>query len=136
MEFTVSNENELAFIVPKILGATNKKHFLFEGEMGAGKTTLIKYMCSALGSTDEISSPSFSIVNHYKTVLDKNIFHFDFFRIKSPEEATNIGFEEYLEGDNYCFIEWPEIVSKLIFTDFVRVKIQAEDNFRKIKVDL
>lgn len=104
--------------------------------MGAGKTTLIKYMCSALGSTDEISSPSFSIVNHYKTVLDKNIFHFDFFRIKSPEEATNIGFEEYLEGDNYCFIEWPEIVSKLIFTDFVRVKIQAEDNFRKIKVDL
>ena len=125
MEFKISEISELPEICRTILESTDKKVFLFEGDLGAGKTTTIKALCAVLGSEDNVSSPTFSLVNHYKTQSDKDIFHFDFYRIKKPEEAMDIGFEEYLDSASYCFIEWPEIINNLIFTEYVRVEIKA-----------
>ena len=110
--------------------------FLFIGDLGAGKTTTIKSFCRELGSDDVVSSPTFSLVNHYKSHSGEDIFHFDFYRIEKPEEAMDIGFEEYLDSESYCLIEWPEIILKQIFTEYVVVEIKAEDNSRKIKVHL
>jgi tRNA threonylcarbamoyladenosine biosynthesis protein TsaE len=87
---------------------------LFEGEMGAGKTTFIKTLCKELGVTDSVSSPSFSIVNEYEKQDGKRIYHFDFYRIKDQQEALDIGFYEYLDSGNLCLIEWPSKVENLL----------------------
>lgn len=87
--------------------------FCFQGELGSGKTTLISGCCSYLGSTDTMSSPTFSIVNEYKLPNGK-IYHFDLYRMKSLEEIMDIGFEEYIHSGHYCFIEWPEKVKKIL----------------------
>ena len=134
MDFRVNDEGELPEVCRQILDSTSKKVILFNGDLGAGKTTLIKSLCKEIGSKDLISSPTFSLINHYKTKEDQNIFHFDFYRIKSPVEAMDIGFEEYLESGDYCLIEWPEIFMKLIFTEYVTVDIKVEGNSRLIKV--
>ena len=135
MEFKISEIDELQAVCKEVLAGTDKKVFLFEGDLGAGKTTFIKALCQVLGSDDIVSSPTFSLVNHYISNKAGDIFHFDFYRIKSPEEAMDIGFEEYLDSQSYCLIEWPEKIMKLIFTDYVKVSIKAEDNSRIIKVD-
>lgn len=85
--------------------AKDQNIWLFKGEMGAGKTTLIKAICSQLGVEDTVASPSYSIINEYKLGTGK-LFHFDFYRVESLEEARNIGVEEYFDSGNYCFIEW------------------------------
>lgn len=101
---------ELPSVASQLISlAGNRKIWLFKGEMGAGKTTLIKELCKQLGTTSELSSPTFAIVNEYTTSSSKKIYHFDLYRIKKKEELFDIGFDEYLESDNYCFIEWPEI---------------------------
>ena len=106
--------------------------FLFYGGMGAGKTTLIKALCEALGVKDNISSPTFSIVNEYIYPMGK-IYHFDFYRLKKQEEALDIGCEEYFYSGNYCFIEWPEKIPDLLPEHFIKVEITAlPDNSRKI----
>jgi tRNA threonylcarbamoyladenosine biosynthesis protein TsaE len=89
------------------------KIYTFRGNLGAGKTTFITSLCQILGSTDDISSPTFSIINEYHCDYGK-IYHFDLYRIKNLEEALDIGFEEYLYSHNYCFIEWPEKVAKIL----------------------
>ena len=134
MEFRVADIGELPQVCRQLLENTDKKVFLFEGDLGAGKTTFIKSLCKELGSDDIVSSPTFSLVNHYISEKSGDIFHFDFYRIKSPEEAMDIGFEEYLDSNSYCLIEWPEKIMKLIFTDYVKVSIKAEDSSRLIKV--
>ena len=113
-QITVNSTQQLPELAQEILHAAgDKKVLLFSGQMGAGKTTLIKEICRALGSADEISSPTFSIVNEY---VGKNgpLYHFDFHRLENEEEAYDIGAEEYFDSGNYCFIEWPEIVSNLL----------------------
>jgi tRNA threonylcarbamoyladenosine biosynthesis protein TsaE len=97
---------------------------------------LIKLMCKELKCVDLVSSPTFSIVNQYLTQKNEDIFHFDFYRVKNVEEAQDMGFEEYLDKGVYCFIEWPEIILKLIFGNYVVVEIVAEDQSRLIKVNL
>ena len=136
MEFRIKEIDELDEVCRRILNETDKRIFLFEGDLGAGKTTMIKSFCSRLGSDDVVSSPTFSLINHYKTKSGDDIFHFDFYRIKKAEEAMDIGFEEYLDSGSYCLIEWPEIIMKLIFGEFVTVKIRAEDNSRIIKAQI
>ena len=136
MEFRIKNTEELPAVCQYIIKSTSKKVILFYGDLGAGKTAMIKEFCKELGSEDIISSPTFSLINHYKTKNNQDIYHFDFYRINSEEEAMDIGFEEYIDSGGYCFIEWPELISKLIFTDYVKVKIKAEDNSRIIKVHL
>src|SRR4051812_22448751 len=90
----------------ELLSATDKKVWLMEGEMGAGKTTLVKVLCEVLGVHGDMSSPTFSIVNEYSTKNGQVIYHFDFYRLKNETEAMDIGVEEYLDSGHYCFLEW------------------------------
>jgi len=106
----------------KIIG--NQKVIAFFGEMGAGKTTLIKEICKALGVIDVVNSPTFSIVNEYQSVGHGIIYHFDFYRIDNIEEAYDFGYEEYFYSQNYCFIEWPEKIKELLPDATVLVKIE------------
>jgi len=103
--------------------AAGERIFIFEGEMGAGKTTLIKALSAAMGVTETVSSPTFSIVNEYHASA-KVIYHFDFYRIKNLQEAYDIGYEEYFYSGNTCFIEWPERIQDLLPEKYVRIKIE------------
>ncbi len=115
--------------------AGTNKIFLFYGDMGAGKTTLIKELCKALGTTDNISSPTFSIVNEYHIAANK-IFHFDFYRLKDQTEALDMGYEEYFYAGAWCFIEWPEKIPDLLPTHYSNVSIVVlEDGARQITVE-
>mgnify|MGYP003578277273 CR=1 FL=1 len=105
--------------------------FIFEGEMGAGKTTLIKALAQAMGVTEVVSSPTFSIVNEYNA-NGQAIYHFDFYRIKNLQEAYDIGYEEYFYSGNTCFIEWPEKVAELIPDHFVQIKIETLDEHSRL----
>ena len=98
---------------------------IFEGEMGAGKTTFIKAVCRELGVTDAVSSPTFSIVNEYETTSGKRLYHFDFYRIEEEQEALNIGALEYFDSGNLCFIEWPSKVPNLLPDHYLTVNIAA-----------
>lgn len=109
--------------------------FLFYGEMGAGKTTLIKALCQQLGVEGAVTSPTFSIVNEY---ANKNgrIYHFDFYRLKTQTEALDMGYEEYFYSGEYCFIEWPEKIPDLLPESYISVNIyQQTDRSRKITLD-
>lgn len=105
----------------------NQKIFLISGKMGAGKTTLIKSICHALNVVDVVNSPTFSIVNEYTTLQGSSIYHFDLYRIKSPVELLDIGYEEYIYSGSYCLIEWPELATKLMPSSFVMIKIDVEE---------
>jgi tRNA threonylcarbamoyladenosine biosynthesis protein TsaE len=107
--------------------AGNCRVWLLYGEMGSGKTTFIKDLCSHLGVADVMSSPTFSIVNEYLTRSNAKVFHFDFYRIKNEVEAYDIGTEEYFYSGNYCFVEWPEKIPSLIPSERVEVSIQPEN---------
>ena len=107
------------------------KIWLFQGEMGSGKTTLIKEICRARGVADGVSSPTFSIVNEYQTTDLSKIYHFDFYRIKNEIEAMDIGTEEYFYSGYPCFIEWPEKIPSLIPLQYARVTIEVETNTKR-----
>ena len=109
----------------RIKSSNNRRIWSFEGEMGAGKTTLIKAICNTLGVIDEVSSPTFSLVNEYKTKDGKTIYHFDFYRIKNIEEVYDIGYEDYFFSGNICLIEWPEKIKELLKEeDVYKIKIE------------
>jgi tRNA threonylcarbamoyladenosine biosynthesis protein TsaE len=111
--------------------------WIFHGAMGSGKTTFIKAIGHVLGVTDNMSSPTFAMVNEYLTRENKKIFHFDFYRIKNETEAYDIGTEEYFYSGNYCFIEWPEKIPSLIPPDYVEINISIENNtFRTIAISV
>jgi tRNA threonylcarbamoyladenosine biosynthesis protein TsaE len=105
----------------------DKKIFAFYGSMGAGKTTIIKAICEVLGAVDIISSPTFTLVNEYRTSGGETLYHIDFFRIKKQEEVFDFGVEEYLTGDSYCFMEWPELVEDILPQGTVSVRITVDD---------
>ena len=108
--------------------------FCFYGELGAGKTTLIKIICKELGGKDTGSSPTYGLINEYETMSGKPIYHFDLFRIKDKNEAFDFGIEEYLDSGNYCFIEWPEKIESLLPAEHINVKIEVIDGERKISI--
>ena len=111
--------------------------WLFYGEMGSGKTTFIKSMCAELGVVDTMSSPTYSIVNEYKTVDDKVIYHFDFYRIKNEAEAYDIGAEEYFYSGSLCLIEWPDKIPSLIPAEHAEISIFVENqNHRTIALSV
>jgi len=104
-----------------------ERFFVFYGEMGVGKTSLIQAICKELGTTENASSPTFSLVNEYE-LGDFYIYHFDFYRIKNLSEVYDIGYEEYFYSDNYCFVEWPEKIETLLPINYVEVKISLVPN--------
>ncbi|MFD2784428.1 tRNA (adenosine(37)-N6)-threonylcarbamoyltransferase complex ATPase subunit type 1 TsaE [Hymenobacter rubripertinctus] len=89
----------------------------FEGEMGAGKTTFIKALCRELGVAEEVSSPTFALVNEYRTARDEPIYHFDFYRLNAPREAEDIGVQEYFDSGYLCLVEWPSRIDALLPPD-------------------
>ncbi len=117
-DYTLSEINEAA---QKIIGATSRRIFLFYGSMGVGKTTLIKAIARQLGVVDNVSSPTFSLVNEYRDTNNKSVFHFDFYRIENEVEAYDIGIEEYFDTDAYCLIEWPDKIKNLVPLDTISV---------------
>lgn len=104
------------------------KVFLLSGKMGAGKTTLIKAICKTLGVVDIVNSPTFSLVNEYKTINGESVFHFDLYRIKSPVELLDIGYEEYIFSGAVCLIEWPELANDLMPSSHVLINIEADES--------
>ncbi len=134
-EVKLEDLNELAQAV--LARAGDRRVWLFHGEMGAGKTTLIKALCEQLGVQDPMSSPTFSIVNEYLTADNQKVYHFDYYRIRDEAEAHEIGSEEYFYSGNMCFIEWPEKISSLIPPDHAKVNITVEDqNTRTIALSV
>lgn len=126
---------DLDELAKKLMTQHSLKIWLMLGEMGAGKTTFVKSFCKALQVVDNMSSPTFSIVNEYKTESQSSVFHFDFYRIKNQQEAFDIGIEEYFYSNEYCFIEWPERIPDLLPEQFMQVSIAIEnENQRTIQV--
>ena len=138
MEYISENIIDLELIGKKIIKYSNKKSniFTFEGEMGVGKTALIKIILKHLKVKDLVKSPTFSIVNEYLTSDNKIIYHFDFFRIKDKIEIINIGFEDYLDSSNFCFIEWPNNIKNLLPNDINKIMMEyVSETKRKIIID-
>ncbi len=132
MQSIIAEEKELKQVAKAVLEAyPQERVFGFYGEMGAGKTTLIKEMCAYLGVDGMTSSPTFAIVNEYWTPKEP-VYHFDFYRIDGPDDAVRIGFEEYVYSGNYCFIEWTEKVQPLLPDEYVRVTIERVDETKRI----
>ena len=127
IEFSLTEINEVA---AQVLAQNPKKVILFNGEMGAGKTTFIKSLSKLLGVNDTMSSPTFSLVNEYQTTQNQKVFHFDVYRIKSEDEALDMGIEEYLYSGNWCFIEWSEKIPNLIPEEhsLITIKMLANGN--------
>ena len=107
----------------------------FDGPMGAGKTTLISALCNKWDVKDQVSSPTFSIINHYESEIKGSLYHFDFYRLNRLEEALDIGIEEYLESGNICLIEWGDRIKSLLPENIIIIDIALEKNdFRNIKI--
>ena len=119
---------DLASIAAEIISSVKNKTLLFYGEMGDGKTTFIKEICQQLGILDNISSPTFSLVNEYQTSKKEKVFHFDFYRIEEEEEALDIGIEEYFDSDAWCLVEWPENIENLLPLDAAQIHLSILDD--------
>jgi tRNA threonylcarbamoyladenosine biosynthesis protein TsaE len=136
LSIDVSSLAELPAAASRILSeAGQSRIFAFHGQMGAGKTTLIKAICAALGVKDNTGSPTFSLVNEYRTSKGEPVYHFDFYRIKNESEAYDMGYEDYLYSGAYCFIEWPERIPGLIPVESVTVDIEVKDGLRQITLN-
>lgn len=129
MKILIKDKRHLSSGAKKLLKHFGEnKIFAFYGSMGAGKTTIIKAICEALGAVDIISSPTFTLINEYRTSRGETLYHIDFYRIKKQEEVFDFGVEEYLSGDSYCFMEWPELVEEILPPGTVRVRITVDDD--------
>ncbi|MDD6952988.1 MAG: tRNA (adenosine(37)-N6)-threonylcarbamoyltransferase complex ATPase subunit type 1 TsaE [Prevotella sp.] len=125
--FSIDNIHDAAKTFINNMGTG--KVFAFYGKMGAGKTTFIKAVCEELGVTDVITSPTFAIVNEYRSdTTGELIYHFDFYRIKKLEEVYDMGYEDYFYSGALCFLEWPELIEELLPSDAVKVTISETDN--------
>jgi len=136
MLLTATSINQLPSTATEIISFAEHSHILlFYGEMGAGKTTLIKSICENLGVTEPVTSPTFSIVNEYIGAGQK-IYHFDFYRLKNQAEALDLGYEEYFYSDAWCFVEWPEKIAGLLPEHYIKIDINVlGDNSRRINIE-
>jgi len=133
LEYLIHSQEELTAVGHALLKAFNsQKVFLFSAEMGVGKTTFIKELCRILGSNDNFSSPTFSIVNTYQSDHGP-IYHFDLFRVKDVNELLDLGVEEYLDSGQYCFIEWPDLLEPILPGHVVRISMEMQENKRYIR---
>ena len=131
-KFKVDSLSDLKTVAQFIAQLSNEySHFCLEAEMGAGKTTLINQVCKELGVSEHTSSPTYSIVNEYKTDLGKSIYHFDLYRLKNEEELLDIGIIEILESYELCFFEWPEKIQTFIPKPHFRLYIRIESDLSR-----
>lgn len=132
LTYTVSSLDELDQAAAWLLdNLTGELHLAFEGQMGAGKTTLIQALCKQLGVTTEVTSPTFALVYEYKGTEARPIYHFDFYRLNNPIEALDFGLEEYLSDGGLCLMEWPEKVEEFLPSDVRTIRIEVQpDNSR------
>ena len=136
MEIRINSLDELHEAARQMVQAMGEHTvFAFYGKMGAGKTTLIKALCDVLGVSDMVNSPTFSLVNEYRSdTTGELIYHFDFYRIKKIEEVYDMGYEEYFYNNSICFIEWPELIEDLLPENATKVTIEEqEDGSRVVK---
>lgn len=137
--FEINGIEELSKVSDYLISLKDKSTvFAFFGPMGAGKTTLIKNLCHKLGVTDEVTSPTFAIINEYVTEEGDPVYHFDFYRIKKLEEVFDIGYENYIYSGSLCLLEWPEMIASLLPENYVRIDMQAgaDDESRIISCEL
>ncbi len=128
MEIILKSADELEEAAKEFVRAMGDNTvFAFYGKMGAGKTTFIKALCKALGVEDEVNSPTFAIVNEYRSATTAElIYHFDFYRIKKIEEVYDLGYEDYFYSGALCLIEWPELAEQVLPSDTVKVRVEEQ----------
>ena len=132
----VYNLSEIDSVARKVLAKSHYKTILFYGEMGAGKTTLIKSLVKELGANEPASSPTFSIVNEYEVAGNVPVYHFDFYRLTGENEALDIGIEEYFNSGGWIFIEWPEKINNFLPVKAHSATITSiNDTTRKVEID-
>ncbi len=122
-EYSIGDLTDVAEMILESLDGRNV--VVFRGEMGAGKTTLISALCEVLGVEDDVTSPTFALVNNYLTAAGDDLYHFDLYRIDRIEEAYDMGYEEYFYGSGLCLVEWPEKVEELIPDDAMTVRLEV-----------
>lgn len=136
MRVIINSLEELPDLAARITKAYSNKVIAFYGEMSAGKTTFIKYLCQELGVDPTlVNSPTYAIVNEYETRGNQLIFHFDFYRIKDENEAYDMGYENYFYSNHYCFIEWPEKIANLLPENLLRIHIESGANYRIFTIE-
>ena len=136
MRVIINSIDELPSLASKITKAYSNRVIAFYGDMSAGKTTFIKYLCHELGVDPSfVNSPTYAIVNEYEARGHKLIFHFDFYRIKDENEAYDMGYENYFYSNHYCFIEWPEKITNLLPKNLLRIHIESEANIRIFTIE-
>ena len=127
--------DQIEEVAEQILVSNPKKIILFNGEMGVGKTTLIKQLCKSLGVESATSSPTFSLVNEYSTSNNEIVYHFDFYRLNKETEALDMGVDDYLYSGNWCFIEWSEKIASLLPEETSTITIELlSDGKRELKL--
>ena len=134
MKITIQNTDNLREAARQFISAIgDRRIFAFYGKMGAGKTTFIKAICEELGVEDVITSPTFAIVNEYRSETTLQlIYHFDFYRIKKLEEVYDMGYEDYFYSGALCFMEWPELIEELLPEDVVKVTISEQEDGSRV----
>tara|TARA_B100001250_G_scaffold414239_1_gene451476 strand:+ start:2268 stop:2690 length:423 start_codon:yes stop_codon:yes gene_type:complete len=132
-KYDVSSIKQLSSFALELLSLSDNRIFALHGDLGAGKTTLVKQFCAHLKVVDSVSSPTFSLVNEYINIDGVKIFHFDLYRVNDISELIKIGVDTYFNSGEYCFIEWPVIVEPLLFNSYYNnIKIVATDNKREL----
>lgn len=133
MERVIDNLEQLPRLASDLLEEFREERFFaFFGKMGVGKTTLIKALCDQLGVKEVVCSPTFAIINEYTSGEGEPVYHFDFYRLKSAEEAYDIGYEEYFYSGMYCFTEWTEKIEQLLPEHYVRVDMKETNGIRTL----
>ena len=134
-DFIIKDIYELDIVANYILEISKlSKLFYLKGDLGAGKTTLVQYICNKLNTTDKVVSPSFALINIYNS-NDNEIYHIDLYRIKDLEEAIDLGIEDYIYNDNYCFVEWADIIKPISPEIYFEIEIKIlNKNSRQIVI--
>jgi len=134
-EWNITSVEELEGLVPALWEAGKGiSIWLLLGQMGSGKTTLTRALCNFLGTADNVSSPTFPIVNEYVLTSGEKIYHFDLYRLQSLREAMDIGIEEYLDSGSWCLIEWPGLIASLLPSNYIELELLVTDTGRKISL--
>jgi len=133
LRIVIKHKKYLPVAARRILEYTSGKKLLaFYGSMGAGKTTIIKAVCKILGAEDIVTSPTFTLVNEYRTTTGDVLYHIDFYRINKKEEALDLGIEEYFNSGSYCLMEWPELIGEILPPETIIIKITVDNKEHRI----